>query len=146
MHISHTVTSLYHTKSNWKFIKMSTGACIIFFDPGFVWWMPGNTRVKHSVPAPTVSITLYLSKNIQNDLVDKHKKTSEQTDYAATKCPQKIVLHLHDEPTEFDMLLSWTGCGVAVKKKSRWDQNTKSQSASPHSSLLIIGAVGRVGG
>lgn len=78
--------------------------------------MPGNTRVEHSVPAPTVSITLYLSKNIQNDLVDKHKKTSEQTDYAATKCPQKIVLHLHDEPTEFDPELNRMWCCSKKKK------------------------------
>lgn len=30
-------------KANWKFIKLSTGPCIIFCDPGFVWWTRGNT-------------------------------------------------------------------------------------------------------
>lgn len=33
----------------------------------------------------------------------KPTKTSAETDYPA-KCPQKAVLHLRDDPTEFDML------------------------------------------
>lgn len=62
------------------------------------------------VSALTGCITVVLSQNMQNDLVKMGVKVSNPQKHqkrmiTLQKCPQQARLHLHDEPTEFDMLL-----------------------------------------